>query len=111
VIGPPAICAVVLGTPVSRPGVARIFLNPTIADLGKVSFTVYLWQQLATAHNPNVSPLFTLGALACVFALAVVSYKYFELPLMRLGSRLARAVSAAPTSSNAGLPHGGSKTV
>ena len=98
--GPPAVCAMVLGTPTDTPWIRKFFWNPTIAHLGKISFTIYLWQQLATANYPDVSPLFTLVALAVVFMLAACSYRFFELPLMRLGSSYARAAAVKSSSSS-----------
>lgn len=82
-IMPVLICAVVLATPVSNRMLGRVFLNRTIGYLGKISFTVYLWQQLATARHPTIPPFYVLIALAAVFLLAVVSYEYVELPLIR----------------------------
>ncbi|MBK8361831.1 MAG: acyltransferase [Comamonadaceae bacterium] len=56
VLYPPLIGLVVLGTPVVQPGVRAFFQNPLILYLGKISYTVYLWQQLATAPLPALSP-------------------------------------------------------
>jgi peptidoglycan/LPS O-acetylase OafA/YrhL len=80
---PVSICAVVLATPVSNRWVGRFFLNRIVGHVGKISFTVYLWQQLATASHPDLSPFYVLIALAAVFLIALGSYKYFELPLIR----------------------------
>jgi peptidoglycan/LPS O-acetylase OafA/YrhL len=91
IVAPPAICAVVLGTPVVRPSVARFFLNPVISHLGKVSFSIYLWQQLATADVFHAPLYFSFVALLGVFTLALLSYKYFEMPLIRLGSTYSNA--------------------
>jgi peptidoglycan/LPS O-acetylase OafA/YrhL len=90
----------VLGTPTDTRWIRKFFWNPTIAHLGKISFTIYLWQQLATANYPDVSPLFTLVALAVVFMLAACSYRFFELPLMRLGSSYARVAAAKSSASS-----------
>lgn len=90
VLAPPAICAVVLGTPVSVPLIGRFFLNPVIAYLGKVSFTIYLWQQLATAPYEGTQLYFVYLALAGVLVLSLISYQYFELPLIRLGSKYSK---------------------
>jgi peptidoglycan/LPS O-acetylase OafA/YrhL len=90
VLAPPAICAVVLGTPVSVPAIGKFFLNPVVSHLGKISFTVYLWQQLATAPYAGSPLYFVFVALAGVFLVAYLSYRYFEQPLMSLGNRYSR---------------------
>lgn len=91
VLAPPAICAVVFATPVSVPAIGKFFLNPVVSHLGKISFTVYLWQQLATAPYAGSPLYFVYIALAGVFLVALLSYRYFELPLMSLGNRYSRA--------------------
>jgi peptidoglycan/LPS O-acetylase OafA/YrhL len=93
-IMPLAICITVFGTPVSAPMVQKIFLNKWVSHLGKISFTLYLWQQLATADYSLASPLIALLMMAVVVVFALLSYRYFELPLMRLGARL--SANAAP---------------
>jgi peptidoglycan/LPS O-acetylase OafA/YrhL len=87
-IMPLAICLTVFGTPVSVSIVGKIFLNKWISYLGKISFTLYLWQQLATADYSLASPMFAFVMIIVVFAIALLSYRYFELPLIRLGARL-----------------------
>jgi len=91
VLAPLAICAVVLGTPVAAPAVGKFFLNPVVSYLGKISFTVYLWQQLATAPYPESPLYFAFAALVGVFLLAILSYRYFEQPLIMLGHRYSQA--------------------
>lgn len=84
VVAPFCVCAMILGTPVSSRPVAAFFMHPAASYLGKISFTIYLWQQLATV-KPLGAPLYTFLALAVVLGIAVLSYRYFELPLIRLG--------------------------
>jgi peptidoglycan/LPS O-acetylase OafA/YrhL len=55
-IMPVLMCAAVLATPVSNRMIGGFFLNRTVCHLGKISFTVYLWQQLATASHPEMPP-------------------------------------------------------
>jgi peptidoglycan/LPS O-acetylase OafA/YrhL len=82
---PPLICFVVLGTPLYSPLVRSIFENRFLSYLGKTSYTVYLWQQLATANYPALAPYWTVIFLAAVFFVAHFSYQYFERPLMKIG--------------------------
>jgi len=82
VLYPPLIGLLVLGTPVAQPGVRAFFQNPLVSYLGKISYTVYLWQQLATARYPALSPWWTLLFLLGVWLFAHASYRYFERPLI-----------------------------
>ena len=82
VIYPLLIGLLVLGTPVSHPMVRRVFHHPTIAYLGKISYSVYLWQQLATCPFPAISPWWTFLFVLGVWPFAHYSYKYFERPLI-----------------------------
>jgi len=88
-IMPLAICVTVFGTPVAVPAIGKIFHSKWIGHLGKISFSVYLWQQLATANYGHTSIAFVYCMLVAVFAFALVSYHYFELPLVQTGARVA----------------------
>jgi peptidoglycan/LPS O-acetylase OafA/YrhL len=89
-IMPFAICITVFGTPIAVPAIGKIFLSKWIGHLGKISFSVYLWQQLATANYGQSSVAFVYYMLIAVFAFALVSYQYFELPLIQTGARVAK---------------------
>jgi peptidoglycan/LPS O-acetylase OafA/YrhL len=95
---PALVCFVVLGTPVSRSIVKAIFRNNFVSYLGKISYTVYLWQQLATANQSGISPWRPAILIILVFVFAHFSYRLFELPLMRMGrdfsTRIREAVIA-----------------
>lgn len=95
---PVLICIAVFGTPVQRASIGSLFTNQHLAHLGRISYGIYLWQQLATANFGFPSPFMiatTLSVLAVV--LAHYSYRYFELPLIRKGNLLA-ARHTAPKS-------------
>lgn len=87
-IMPAAICLMIFGTPASIPAIGKIFLSKTLGHLGKISFSLYLWQQLATGNYNSSSPLFALLALLGVLVFSLWSYRYFELPLIALGAKL-----------------------
>lgn len=92
VLYPPLIGLLVLGTPVSHPKVRAFFQNPLLAYLGKISYTVYLWQQLATGQYPTLSPWWTVVFILCVWLFAHFSYQYFERPLIGVGTRWSEAI-------------------
>lgn len=82
VLYPPLIGLLVLGTPVAQPKVRVLFQSALISYLGKISYTVYLWQQLATAPYPALSPWWTLLFLLGVWLFAHASYRYLERPMI-----------------------------
>jgi peptidoglycan/LPS O-acetylase OafA/YrhL len=82
----------VLATPVKSQYIADFFCNPTITYLGKISFTVYLWQQLATSADYIKNPWLNLAALAGTVVIGILSYRYFERPFIRLGSAYSRKI-------------------
>lgn len=91
---PPAVCVIVLCTPTQVAPVAAFFDNRRAAYLGKISFTVYLWQQLATANYAWSTPWTAVPLVGIVWLFAHWSFAYFERPLIARGSALSNAASA-----------------
>lgn len=92
---PGLICIVVFGTPIHHASIRSFFVNQRLAHLGRISYGIYLWQQLATANYGFSSPLMialTLAGLTVV--LAHYSYQLFELPLIKRGSAVAARYTA-----------------
>ncbi len=84
----------------------RLLESPPLAWVGRLSYSLYLWQQLFLVGGRQVGPL-PLGvlqelplSLVGAFACAVLSHYVLERPLVRLGKRLfssgERAPEAAP---------------
>ena len=92
ILYPPLIGLLVLGTPVAQTGVQAFFQNPLVSYLGKISYTVYLWQQLALAPYPTLSPWWTVVFILAVWLLAHFSYKYLERPLIGVAHRWSGAI-------------------
>ena len=84
---PILILIIVFGTPIQFSVVKRVFENRCLSYLGRISYSVYLWQQLATAYYPNTMWWQTLIYLSLVFGFAALSFQYFELPCQRLGTK------------------------
>ncbi|HBI71111.1 MAG TPA: hypothetical protein DDZ22_19480 [Massilia sp.] len=94
---PVLICIIVFGTPVHRAGIRSLFTNGRLAHVGRISYGIYLWQQLATANHGFSSPFMMALALSVLtVVLAHYSYRFFELPLIKRGNARA-ARHAAPT--------------
>lgn len=83
--------------------------HPVLTAIGKYSYGMYvyhllmgslIWSLLKTFHN--VVPFAALKwsyfpiASACVFAVAWLSYHYFEMPFLRLKEKFAAQVVSAP---------------
>jgi len=87
---PLVICIAVFGTPVHNAVARPIFTNPVLIHIGKISYGIYLWQQLATADYGFASPVPALLLVAAVIVAAHFLYLAIELPLIRRGAALAR---------------------
>jgi peptidoglycan/LPS O-acetylase OafA/YrhL len=74
---PGALLTLMLATPKWK-----FFSSRRIQHLGRISYTVYLWQQLATATWTGMPWWGTLIAVAAVWAWALVSWRWVELPLI-----------------------------
>lgn len=92
IVYPPLVALLVLGTPVKINSVRHFFHNSSVTYLGKISYSIYLWQQLATSPYPAISPWWTLMFVLCALLLAYFSYQYFERPLMGVAHRWSDAI-------------------
>ena len=77
--------------------VARLFQTSALGTVGKLSYSLYLWQQLFLVTTP---PQWTWlesfpARLACLVACALGSYLLIERPFLRLKERLGRTREAA----------------
>jgi peptidoglycan/LPS O-acetylase OafA/YrhL len=83
---------------------ARFLSWPPLVWIGKISYSLYIWQQMFLVYTPGVSktPLPFPASLLCVFAVSIVSYYLYESPLRRFGQRLTRGFPA-PASSTASI--------
>ncbi|MFI3187327.1 MAG: acyltransferase [Methylococcaceae bacterium] len=88
---PVLILLMVLGTPTQLKAIAIIFKNRQLVYLGKISYTVYLWQELVTG---NYVGWLTFVYIAGVFVFAMISYRYVELPLQRKATLMSNDLKA-----------------
>jgi peptidoglycan/LPS O-acetylase OafA/YrhL len=84
----------IVATTVMRPQdwFGRLLRLPALEWLGRVSYSVYLWQQLAFGFAPSAprSRMIALPfLLAAILLLAQISRRWIELPLIALGNRFA----------------------
>lgn len=95
---------VLLGTVLQSSRLAgRILETPVFRWLGRLSYSLYLWQQLFLVWNENRSPGLAVwqgfpANLLAVFVCATISMLLIETPLIALGHRIAKsAVQKAPS--------------
>ncbi|MFY9253784.1 MAG: acyltransferase [Fuerstiella sp.] len=74
--------------------------NKSVARLGVLSYSIYLWQQLALfpadpTFEPAIWQRFPQN-LVCVFAMAICSYHLIETPFLRLKTRMHSRRAAIP---------------
>ncbi len=89
---PVLILLMVLGTPTQVKSIAVVFKNRGLCYLGRISYTVYLWQELVTG---NYVGWLTFVYIAVVFAFAMISYRYIELPFQRTATLMSNDLKAA----------------
>ncbi|HVJ09257.1 MAG TPA: acyltransferase [Acidisarcina sp.] len=87
---------------------ARLLSWRALTFLGAISYSLYLWQQLFLLTRVT-HPLDSLVPIALLFAIAILSHFYLELPLIRLGKNLspsrASRCSSPRSSYSATSPH------
>jgi peptidoglycan/LPS O-acetylase OafA/YrhL len=66
----------------------RIFSVGSVALVGRASYAIYLWQQLATENFGVSSPWFYVATVSALVPVSLLQFLYFEQPLLRLGARL-----------------------
>jgi peptidoglycan/LPS O-acetylase OafA/YrhL len=69
-------------------------VRPMLA-IGKASYGLYLWQQLATYPFPGEGVSFYLWSLTSCFLVVFASYWWFERPLIRIGAAISHRLQGA----------------
>jgi peptidoglycan/LPS O-acetylase OafA/YrhL len=97
------LCLVIVGGVVMAPTgpVSRMFATPLLVHVGKLSYGIYLWNQLLagvcehlTGHLPSRTGFGLVLYVLALLVVAELSYRYVETPLRR---RWAKRPSSAPT--------------
>jgi peptidoglycan/LPS O-acetylase OafA/YrhL len=66
-----------------------MFDSGKLAYIGKISYSLYLWQQLITSNGFYIqSFLGQIAVLAALIAMCSISFEFFERPLVVLGNRI-----------------------
>lgn len=70
--------------------ISKILRNKVFGYFGKISYSIYLWQQLVTSEIfSNTHYLTQLAMVSGVIVFSVISYEYFEKQMIRLGRKIA----------------------
>jgi peptidoglycan/LPS O-acetylase OafA/YrhL len=80
--------------------VSRVLDSAPLRAIGRISYSLYLWQQLFLVPGWITPPTSLVGNLAATFVAAIASYFLIERPAIALGRRLARSYGMASRRSN-----------
>lgn len=81
-----AIPPMIMASLTLKPALTRWAQPAAVLHIGRVSYSIYLWQQLATyTQYRNHGLLTEIIRVLLVIPLAIVLFRYFEQPLIRLG--------------------------
>ena len=95
IIGTPLLVVAICGSPLWSSPATRILENSKIASIGRISYGIYLWQQLFTAPYPGAGWLFYGCGILLTLLISYGSYRILEQPLMRIGSRISNNLRQA----------------
>ena len=87
----PTLLAALMGWILYHPARFGLLRWPVVQWLGRISYSVYLWQQLFTGPRDlylKVPPPGLIGGIALALLCATLSYYFVELPFNALGRRL-----------------------
>ncbi|MGH9561651.1 MAG: acyltransferase family protein, partial [Terracidiphilus sp.] len=71
----------------------RVLNSPIAAHFGKLSYSIYIWQQLLLPLNSDSSALPLLWRLPAVYLVAFCSFRLVERPLLKLRSQFRQGAS------------------
>jgi peptidoglycan/LPS O-acetylase OafA/YrhL len=83
----------------------RFLAARPVVIFGRISYGVYLWQQLATYPVPGAGFLFYLGSISACVIFCLGSFYYFEKPLIAFGHELSRRLQTARALNNERAGH------
>ena len=87
----PLLVAAALVISINRPGV--VLSHPIIVLVGRASYGIYLWQQIATIYYPGAQwPFYVFSVTTCIIG-SIALFHFLERPLIGLGSRISRRLT------------------
>jgi len=89
-----AIAFTLLVVVAGKPGLAYRALNWRVSThIGKLSYSLYIWQQLFLPRDIAASIFSLLWRLAAAYLVALCSFRFVERPLLKLRSRFRQGVA------------------
>jgi peptidoglycan/LPS O-acetylase OafA/YrhL len=97
ILAAPLIALILLHTArITSPVRTLLSLGP-VRYGGRISYSLYLWQQVALAPYPNAGPAFYAATLAAAVLISVLSFHFLEQPLIGVGAQISRALKSRGT--------------
>jgi peptidoglycan/LPS O-acetylase OafA/YrhL len=83
----------------------RLFENRALAYVGRISYSIYLWQELMLGpERAGIPALLHLGLLLLLVAFCAVSFETFEKRMIRIGRRLSDRLQLSAQPAPSGEP-------
>ena len=79
------------------PRIGRVLESRVLVQIGIMSYSLYVWQQMAFAMLPEANAIQSLFKVVALAAIASISYYAIERPMIRFGIGLLRRHSEART--------------
>jgi peptidoglycan/LPS O-acetylase OafA/YrhL len=91
----PSIAVVMIASSIFSPSIFSRFLSHKwMMSIGRISYGIYLWQQLATNAYPGAGIIFYIISIPAGIALAYFLFFVMELRLINIGARLSSNIKA-----------------
>ncbi len=92
IVLPPLVSVTVMMTVFRRSWIDRYLGNKSLCYLGRASYGIYLWQQIATAKYQNSGFSFYALMIAGMLFLVIFQYEMIERRLIRVGNNISAAL-------------------
>lgn len=96
-IYPILIPLMIFGTPLQYAWLRNFFQHRLTCYFGRISYSIYLWQELATSDYLPASLVRTLSYVLLVFLFSALSFRYFEQPLILKGAAWSKRLQSTMT--------------